>query len=161
MDGRGSSGESRWRICFGNLQDAYPRVDALGGLFAWSAVGTTAIGGFVAAHRTRSISAALRVGLWSGLISGAITFATLASVVVLFHDAMVRDPSNIREFALSVHRQPSEAELSRFSYTDGLAGGVNHLWIGPLLGITVGGIGAVLGKFWGSYDGARKNLVHE
>ena len=106
-------------------------------------VGVTAMGGFVAAYRTSSIGVALRVGLWSGLLSGAITLLTIVSVVIVFHDALMKDPANIREFAHSAHRVPSEAELSQFIIRDGLAGGVNHVWIGPLLGITVGGIGAV------------------
>jgi hypothetical protein len=29
---------------------------------------------------------ALRVGVWSGRLSGAIVFVTLMSVVILFHD---------------------------------------------------------------------------
>jgi hypothetical protein len=59
---------------------------------------------------------------------------------------MMKDPSNIREFARSAHHMPSEEELSSFIYTDGFAGGLNHVWLGPLLGIIVGGIGAVLGR---------------
>lgn len=130
----------------GNLGEFHPRVYAIAALFAWSAVGVTAMGGFVAAYRTSSIGVALRVGLWSGLLSGAITLLTIVSVVIVFHDALMKDPANIREFAHSAHRVPSEAELSQFIIRDGLAGGVNHVWIGPLLGITVGGIGAVMGK---------------
>jgi hypothetical protein len=37
-------------------------------------------------------------------------------------------------------------ELSSFIYWDMLGGALNHLWIGPLLGLTVGGIGAIAGK---------------
>jgi hypothetical protein len=55
-------------------------------------------------------------------------------------------PSNIHEFARSAHRAPTEAELSNFLYWDALGGGLNHIWIGPVLGITVGGIGAIIGK---------------
>ncbi len=130
----------------GNLRDFHPGVYCLAPWFALGAVGVTAFGGFVAAYRTLSIVVALRVGLWSGLISGVITLVTLVSILVLFHDAMMKDPSNVHEFARGAHRVPAEAELSSFIYTDGLAGGVNHLWIGPLLGITVGGLGAVMGK---------------
>jgi hypothetical protein len=59
---------------------------------------------------------------------------------------MMKDPSNIHEFARSAHRPPTEAELSDFLYWDALAGGVNHISIGPLLGLTIGGIGALIGK---------------
>src|SRR5271166_6195711 len=93
---------------FGNLRDFHPRVYALGACCAWSAVGLTGIGGFVAAHRSSSIGLGVRVGIWGGLISGAITFVTLVTVVVLFHDAMMKDPSNVHEFARGAHHAPSE-----------------------------------------------------
>jgi len=131
---------------FGNLSGARPSIYGLASLFALCAVGLTAIGGLVAAYRTGSVAAALRVGIWSGVISGVITLASLVSVTVLFHDAMMKDPSNIHEFARSAHRIPTENELSGFLYSDAIAGGVNHIWIGPLLGLTVGGLGAFIGK---------------
>ncbi|MGC1299707.1 MAG: hypothetical protein WA869_32175 [Alloacidobacterium sp.] len=90
---------------FGNLRDFHPRVYALAPLFALSAVGLTAIGGFVAAYQANSIRVALRVGIWSGLISGAIALVTLVIVVMLFHDALM-DASNIHEFARSAHHAP-------------------------------------------------------
>lgn len=130
----------------GNLHQFHPRVYALAPWFALAAVGTTALGGLVAAYRTGSIGAALQVGVWSGLISGAIVCVTGMSITILFHDAMMQDPSNLHEFALSAHRPPTRAEFSNFLYWDALAGCVNHLWIGPLLGLTAGGIGALCGK---------------
>jgi hypothetical protein len=71
---------------------------------------------------------------------------TGVGVTVLFHDAMMKDPSNIHEFARGAHRPPTDGELSDFLYSDAIAGGVNHIWIGPLLGLTVGGLGALIGK---------------
>jgi hypothetical protein len=75
-------------------------------------------------------------------------FVTAIAMVILFHGALMQDPSNIHEFARSAHRAPTEAELSSFLYWDALGAALNHLWIGPLLGLTVGGIGAVIGKNW-------------
>jgi len=132
---------------FGNLRDVHPRVYAMAAWFAWGAVVVTGIGGAVAAYRTGRIAVALRVGVWSGLLSGAIVFLTLMSMVVLFHEALMKDPSNIHEFALTAHRMPTEPELSNFLYRDALGGALNHLWIGPLLGLTVGGVGAIFGKW--------------
>src|SRR6516165_9355185 len=131
---------------FGNLRDSSPRLHALAAWFAIGAVSVTAMGGLVTAYRTGSIATALRVGVWSGVISGVIVFVTGTTIVVLFHDAMMKDPSNIHEFSLSAHRPPTEAELSDFLYSDMVAGMVAHLFIGPLLGVTVGGIGALIGK---------------
>jgi hypothetical protein len=71
---------------------------------------------------------------------------TIMSITILFHDAMMNDPSNIHEFALSAHRSPTKAELSSFLYSDALAGEVNHLWSVPLLGLTVARISALIGK---------------
>jgi hypothetical protein len=55
---------------FGILRDIHPRVYAIAGWFAWGAVCVTGIGGLVAAYGTGRIFAALRVGVWSGLLSG-------------------------------------------------------------------------------------------
>lgn len=131
---------------FGNLRDVHPRVYALAAWFALGAVGVTGIGGLIAAYQTGRISSALRVGIWSGLLSGGIVFVIGMSLVILFHGALMQDPSNIREFARTARRAPTEAELSSFLYWDALGGALNHLWIGPLLGLTVGGIGAIIGK---------------
>ena len=130
----------------GNLREFHPQIYAMAQWFALAAVGATALGGAVAEYRTGSIGDALRVGVWSGIISGAAVAITGLSIAILFHDAMMRDPSNIREFARSAHRLPTQAELSSFLYWDALGGFLNHIWIGPLLGVTIGGIGAVTGK---------------
>jgi hypothetical protein len=58
----------------------------------------------------------------------------------------MKDSSNIHEFVRSVHRSPTKEELSTFLYRDALGGGINHIWIGPLLGVTIGGLGAIMGK---------------
>jgi hypothetical protein len=139
----------------GNLRDVHPRVYAMAGWFGLGAVGVTAMGGAITAYRTGRISVALRVGVWSGLLSGAIVFLTLMSMVILFHDALMKDPSNIHEFARTAHRVPTESELSTFLYRDALGGALNHLWIGPLLGLTVRGVGAIFGKWQHNEERAR------
>jgi hypothetical protein len=80
---------------FGNVREFHPRIYSLAPLFALAAVVCTALSGIIAAYRTGRIRAALQVGIWSGLISGAIVGVTLMSITVLFHDAMLQDPSNI------------------------------------------------------------------
>jgi hypothetical protein len=141
---------------FGNLCDMHPRFSAMAGEFALAAVAMAAICGLVAAHETGSIVTALRVGVWSGVLSGGIVLVTLLGVVTLFHGGMMQDPSNIQEFMRTAHRAPTEAELSSFLYWDALAGGLNHLWIGPVLGLTVGGIGAVFGKLSRHHEGRMR-----
>jgi hypothetical protein len=56
---------------FGNLRAAHPDVYGMAVWFALAAVGVTGFCGLVGAYRTGRISAALRVGVWSGLLSGA------------------------------------------------------------------------------------------
>lgn len=130
----------------GNIRDSHPAIYAMAPRFALAAVIITGVAGLVAAYRTGSIQVALRVGVWSGLISGAIACVVVILVTILFHKAMMSDASNIHEFSLTAHRAPSQAELSSFLYRDALGGGLNHLWIGPLLGVIVGGFGAILGR---------------
>jgi lysylphosphatidylglycerol synthetase-like protein (DUF2156 family) len=130
---------------FRNVRDVHPRVYAMAGWFALGAVGATGMGGLIAAYRTSRISTALRVGVWSGLLRKH-GVRDLHEYRDHFHGALMQDPSNIREFARAAHRAPTAAELSSFLYWDALGGAVNHLWIGPLLGLTIGGIGAVIGK---------------
>ncbi len=66
---------------FGNLRDFHPHIYALAPWFALGAVGVTLVGGLVAAYRTGSIVTALRVGVWSGLISGVIVFVTGVTMI--------------------------------------------------------------------------------
>ncbi len=87
------------------------------------------LAGIIASYRIGSVRAALWVGGFAGLISGAIVFATLLGMTLLFHNAMMLDPSKIHEFALNAHRAPTQAELSTFLYTDALGGALNMMWI--------------------------------
>jgi hypothetical protein len=113
----------------------------------------TGSAGFFGAHQTGEIRTGVQVGFWSGLISGAITLAALMIVTFVFLDALMSAPSNIAEFA----GQPRGSSLgfARWLYLDALAGGLNHLWIGPMLGLVIGGAGAILGKSCSSNVSAR------
>lgn len=131
-------------ICLANLVPAARHVAEW---CALAAVAITMIAGYVAARESGSIVMALRVGVWSGLLSGGMLCVTGIGIVVLFHGVMMRDPSSIHEFALHAHRAPTQGELSRFLYDDMVGGALNHLWLGPLLGLTVGAAGALAGKY--------------
>jgi hypothetical protein len=132
---------------FGCLRDVHPRVFVLAPAFALAAVAAMLFGGMLAAYRLNSIPAALRVSVWSGLLSGCMVLLAVMAITLLFHDAMMGDSSNIHEFGRGAHHLPTHAELSSFLYADALGGGLNHLWIGPLLGVTVGAAGAIFGKW--------------
>jgi hypothetical protein len=109
-------------------------------IFALAAVVCTGVAGFVAALVLGRIESALQVTVVSGFLSGVIVLAVGMGMEVVFHSFLIRSPSVLAEFARS-----GESGLTQFMYLDALAGGLNHLWIGPLLGVTVGSIGAGLG----------------
>jgi len=111
---------------FGHLRELHPGIYALNRLFWTGALGSILFAGIIASYRIGSIREALKVGIFAGLISGAIVFATLLGMTFLFHNAMMLDPSNIHEFALSAHRAPTQAELSTFIYTDALGGALKR-----------------------------------
>jgi len=141
---------------FGHLRELHPGIHALNRLFWTGALGSILFAGITASYRFGSVREALKVGIFAGLISGAIVFVTLLGMTFLFHNAMMLDPSNIHEFALSAHRAPTQAELSTFIYTDALGGALNMMWICPLLGITLGGLGAVAGNLMRMSDPASQ-----
>ncbi len=130
---------------FGYLRDVHPRVFALAPAFALAAVGVTLFGVMLAAYQHNRIPADLRVGSGAELLRGGIVLLTLLAIT-LFHSAMMGDPAHIHEFGRSAHQLPTHAELSSFLHTDALGGGLNHLWIVPLLGVTVEAVGAIFGK---------------
>ena len=79
-------------------------------------------------------------GFWSGLISGLIAFIVLLCMTYFFMNMLQLDPQNIREF-----QRNSASDLSTSIVGESLAGGANHLWLGPLLGAGLGAIGGVVG----------------
>jgi hypothetical protein len=136
-------------ILYGNLGDTpilgnvrtLPEYRVVGWLFTGGALLFTMLSGIYAAHRTGDYGTALRVAVWSGLISGAIALVTLVGMTAIFLDALRHSPSDLAEFAKS-----GDPSFSHFLYMDALAGGVNHLWIGPALGLVLGSLGAVIGR---------------
>jgi len=146
-------------VTFGNLGDTAVLGDFRTSHFhayriiGWSFIGgtllLTAFAGMFGACRTGSIRQGLSVGIRSGLISGAIAFATIMAITVLFRDALLLAPSNVAEFARA-------AQPSHWLYWDAFTAGANHMWIGPLLGLTLGGAGAAVGKRLHNFQSAGR-----
>jgi hypothetical protein len=142
-------------VIFGNLGETamlgnvrtlhFATYRLVGWAFIGSALVLTAVAGFVGAYRTGRVREGLTVGAWSGLISGAITFVAVMAVFILFRNALLLAPSNVKEFAGS----------TRAMLLDALAAGLNHMWIGPLLGVTLGGVAAVAGNWFHNPPVAR------
>ena len=100
------------------------------------------VAGATEVARTGQIGSGVRVGFWSGAVSGVITFVALASVGYLVVSVPgfpgVEAPRN-------VGRALTENELAAFNIGDYLAGGVSHLVvIGAPFCSAAGAFGGVL-----------------
>lgn len=126
---------------FGNLRTLHMDLYHLSvELFVLGALLLTLFGGFYGSYRTGRLIPSLRIGVWSGLISGAISLLTLLVMDAVFLDSFRRSPTVLAEFARS-----RDLDFTHFVYLDSLAGGASHLALGPSLGMTLGGIGGMLG----------------
>jgi hypothetical protein len=106
-------------VVFGNLGDTvilgnlrtfhFHAYRVIGWSFVSGALALTVLAGLVGAYRIGGIQAGLSVGVWSGLISGAITLVTILLVTVLFRNSLLMAPSNIAEFAGSAPRMYADA----------------------------------------------------
>jgi hypothetical protein len=131
---------------FGSARTLHLHAFQIAQCFVAGALAFTILSGFYGAHRTGTVKVAIKVAVWSGLISGVMTLVTLVGMTLLFLNALSQSPSDLAEFARS-----GDQSISRFLILDALGGGLNHLWIGPGLGLVLGSIGGVLGKnFWRS-----------
>ena len=109
--------------------------------FTACAIASLGLAGVVATCRTRSLVAALKVGVLSGLVGSSLLFVTGMGMIVAFHDAMMKDPGNIHEYQLSTPTPPTGEQLSDFIYSDALEGSVIMMFEGPLAGMILGAIG--------------------
>jgi hypothetical protein len=96
----------------------------------------------IAARRTQSVSTAVWMGAWAGLVSGLIAcFASLALDTVLI-GLVVRDPSEEAEFAL---RGPAQGfhDAAAYAARQTLFGSLFHLiFLGVVMGTLLGAAGA-------------------
>jgi hypothetical protein len=92
-------------------------------------------------NQTGTLSSSIIAGLWNGMISGLITFVALMFIRFAFPHAALLDPENVR--ALTAR---GVTDIYAVSVGDSLVGAINHLWIGSLIGVMCGGIGAAFGK---------------
>jgi hypothetical protein len=79
------------------------------------------------------------VGLWSGIISALITFEGL--VLIGYSGVLLHDPQTIQQAA-----HHGVADVMSFSIADSFAAAINHLWIGPLIGLVCGTLGGLVGQ---------------
>ncbi len=129
-------------IVAGNLLD--PNHRAVQIIYFGSSIIAFAVpffAGIWGAKRSGTIRAGTLVGLWSGIVSGLLTFLSLMAVTYLFINNMLKDPQNILQFQRS-----GAPNLVTFIIGDSLAGATGHLVIGLVLGPGLGTIGGVICK---------------
>ena len=128
----------------GNVIVPHPLGARIGVLAAVAAAIMPVVAGATVVARTGRIGSGARVGFWSGVVSGVITFVALASVGYL----VVSVPGFPGvEVPRNVVRELTANELAAFNIGDYLAGGVSHLVIiGAPFCSAAGAFGGVLGR---------------
>lgn len=88
-----------------------------------------------------TLRAGLLIGLWSGMISGLLSFLFLMAVAYLFLNPLLLDSQNILQFQNS-----GAPDIVTFVIGDYLAGAMGHLVIGLVFGAGFGILGGMIGK---------------
>ncbi len=102
-----------------------------------------------ASRLTGKILTGVRVGLWSGLISALITFATFMVIAYFLWNV----PPNAHE--MSDFARSGISDFAVYRTADNMAAMINHLWIGPFVGLIAGTVGGVLGSGITASEGSR------
>lgn len=142
-------------ISFNNFVD--PRVSTGRARFYvdnafWAAIALAIlVSSLAAALNTRKVSSGLRVGLWSGYVSGIIACLMALSLILFGMRFLLRDPLNISEYATRAHGSSAGGMAAYFAY-ETMAGALGHLFVlgvvmGLLLGLIGGLAGALLARF--------------
>ncbi len=85
------------------------------------------------------------VGIWSGIISALITFSGL--FFIAYSGTLLHDPQTIQQSLSN-----GVTDIAAYGVADSLVAAINHLWIGPLLGVVFGTLGG-----WMGAAGSQKN----
>ena len=114
----------------------------------WAAIALAIlISSLATAFKARNITDALRVGLWSGYISGVISCLMALSLVLFGMRFLLRDPINISEYATRASGAPPAGMASYFAY-ETMAGALGHLFVlGVIMGLLLGTLGGIIGRF--------------
>jgi ABC-type dipeptide/oligopeptide/nickel transport system permease component len=114
-----------------------PWSDILYGIALLGVIVVGGLAGAVTAARSGRLADGAAAGLWSGLVSGTVPMLALVAITLLFPVTVSMDPQNIAEAARS-----GAPSVLVSAVGDDIVGGINHLWIGPLLGLALGTLGA-------------------
>jgi len=103
----------------------------------------------VSAYQTGSILHGMKVGAWSGLVSGLLACWTALSLIVFGIDFITRDPLNVAEWVVRGADTQAPTMAAYFAF-ETFAGAFLHLVV---LGLVMGGLLGVIGGFIGESVG--------
>jgi hypothetical protein len=99
-----------------------------------------------ASYRSRSMVQGIRVGAWSGLLSGLLACWAALSLILFGMGFILRDPINVAEWAERGAGSHAPTMASYFAF-ETFAGAILHLVMaGLVMGTLLGLLGGVLGK---------------
>ena len=124
-------------IVAGNVLGDHPYSQAIYMAALRGVVVSSACAGWVASSRSGCFTDGVAAGLWSGVTSGWVPLVSLLVIAVLLPGTVGADPQNIAQAS-----HAGASNVLEFAIGDDLVAGVNHLWLGPSLGLILGAIGA-------------------
>ena len=126
-------------IVAGNVLGNHPYTQAIYMAALLGVVVSSACAGWVASSRSGRFTDGVTAGLWSGVTSGWVPLVSLLLIAVLLPGTVGADPQNIAQAS-----HAGASNVLEFAIGDDLVAGINHLWLGPLLGLILGPIGAAV-----------------
>jgi len=115
------------------------------------------VAGAASAIKTQNILTGLRVGFWSGTISGLIAFAVLAAIGYLIVFMPWLPGAEIPK----TDRAYTAAEFEELNVTDAMGGALTHLLIlGAILCSLAGVVGGAVGIMFDRTGGPRESPSH-
>jgi hypothetical protein len=126
-----------------------PLRDNIDNIF-WAAIALSILVlAIISAYRARSLLQGIKVGTWSGFVSGLIACCTALSMIVFGMHFITHDPLNIAEWGVRQAGSPAPGIASYFAY-ETFAGGFLHLIVlGIAMGALLGVAGGLIGKIAG------------
>jgi hypothetical protein len=95
--------------------------------------------------KTKEFSSAIRVGLYSGIISGSLACLMGLLLVALWMPFLLRDPMNIQEYAARNTTEHADSISTYLAY-ETMSGALLHLIVlGLIMGLFLGAVGGMLG----------------
>jgi len=90
---------------------------------------------------TRSFAYGLRIGLWSGMLSALISCFVLLLLTYLLLGRLQLYPQYVQEFVHS-----GDLNITNHIVKNAILASAGHIVLGPLLGLALGALGALLGR---------------